>query len=254
MYRMHPVKFAGSRHVTARLKDHDLAALRHNALLSALSDEDTAILLSEAVETPYGKGEMLFLQGDDATSFFLVLGGWIKVFRMTPGGEEAVVGVFTRGQNFAEAAAFAGTAYPASAEAVTEARVLRIPMRWLHERIAHSPQIGIAMLASLSRHLRQLVLQIEQLKAHTGAQRVAEFLVSLAPAHEGACEITLPYEKSLLAGKLGIKPESLSRAFQRLKSCGVTINRDVAKIRDVGCLLDFMDQERAEILKPVNRD
>nr|HMQ57545.1 hypothetical protein [Rhizobiaceae bacterium] len=65
------------------------------------------------------------------------------------------------------------------------------------------------------------------------------------------CAVALPFDKALLAGKLGIKPESLSRAFNRLKSCGVRIERDMAVIADVACLADFMEQERAEVMKPV---
>lgn len=236
------------------LREDELALVRRNALFGLLSEKELLTMIGDSFIANLVKGEMLFLQGEPAKAFFLVLGGWIKVYRMTPGGEEAVVGVFARGQNFAEAAAFTGSMYPASAEAVTDARILKIPVHRIHERIAESPQIGIAMLASMSAHLHMLVRQIEQLKAHTGAQRVAEFLVSLAPAASGPCKIRLPYDKTLLAGKLGIKPESLSRAFQRLKSCGVTINRDLAIVKDIGCLSEFMEQERAEVLKPTKQE
>lgn len=228
----------------------DMDALRATVVFGGLGSDTLRSLIDDATVSELERGEMLFLQGEPAAWFFVVLGGWIKVYRMTSAGEEAIVGIFTRGQNFAEAAAFTGGIFPASAEAVTEARILRIPARRLFEKISESPEIGLAMLASTSQHLHLLVRQIEQLKAHTGAQRVAEFLVSLAPVSSGSCMIALPYDKALLAGKLGLKPESLSRAFQRLKSCGVTIERDHAIIRDVACLADFMDQERAEVMRP----
>ena len=105
------------------------------------------------------------------------------------------------------------------------------------------------MLASTSMHLHQLVMQIEQLKTHTGAQRVAEFFVSIAPCTSGPCTVQLPYDKALLAGKLGLKPESLSRAFNRLKEYGVEIVRDNAIIQDVRRLENLVETERAEILK-----
>lgn len=232
------------------LQPADMDALRRTVVFGGLGSKTLESLLAEASVTEHGRGGMLFLQGEPAAYFFVVLDGWIKVFRMTSAGEEAIVGIFTRGQNFAEAAAFTGGVFPASAEAVTESRVLRIPARRLFDRISESPEIGLAMLASTSQHLHLLVRQIEQLKAHTGAQRVAEFLVSLAPVRSGPCIIALPYDKALLAGKLGLKPESLSRAFQRLKSCGVAIERDQAIVKDVACLADFMEQERAEVMRP----
>ena len=229
----------------------DMDAIRNTLVFGGLGSQTLDNLISDASVGECGRGEMLFVQGEPADYFFVVLDGWIKVYRITSAGEEAIVGIFTRGQTFAEAAAFTGGQFPASAEAVTEARILRIPARRLFDKITKSPEIGLAMLASTSQHLHLLVQQVEQLKAHTGAQRVAEFLVSLAPPEaEGSCVIALPYDKTLLAGKLGLKPESLSRAFQRLKRCGVTMERDKAVIDDLGCLIDFKEQERAEVMRP----
>ena len=100
------------------------------------------------------------------------------------------------------------------------------------------------MLASVSLHLKRLVDQIEELKARTGPQRLANFLVGLAPVSRGACTIVLPYEKLLIAGRLGMKPESLSRAFQRLQSVGVRIKQGTVAIGDVERLAEFAGRER----------
>ena len=232
------------------LRDGDMDLIRSTAIFSGLSPETLEHLISDASLQLHDRSQVLFMQGDPAIAFYVVLDGWVKVYRMTPAGEEAVVGVFTRGQSFAEAAAFTGGNYPASGETVTECRTLIIPARRLFDRIRESPEIGLAMLASTSRHLHLLIQQIEQLKAHTGAQRIAEFLISLAPVGEGACTIALPYDKVLIAGRLGMKPESLSRAFQRLRGVGVRIKQNMASIADVKTLEDFVNKERAEIMRP----
>jgi len=231
------------------LRDTDMALIRSTAIFSDLSPETLEQLISDASVQLHERSEVLFMQGEPAIAFYVVLDGWVKVYRVTPAGEEAVVGVFTRGQSFAEAAAFTGGNYPASCESVTECRTLIIPARRLFNRILRSPEIGLAMLASTSRHLHALVQQIEQLKSHTGAQRVAEFLISLAPVSEGPCTIALPYDKVLIAGRLGIKPESLSRAFQRLRSVGVRVKQNMASIADVKTLDHFVNKERAEIMR-----
>jgi CRP-like cAMP-binding protein len=155
-----------------------------------------------------------------------------------------VVAVFTRGQSFAEAAAFVGGRYPASGEAVTDGRLLKVQSGHLLKLIRDTPDIGLAMLASTSMHLQMLVQQIEQLKAHTGAQRVAEFLVSLT-GDEQASRISLPYDKVLIAGRLGMQPESLSRAFAKLKPLGVRIEQNTAFIDDVDRLRSYADDERS---------
>jgi hypothetical protein len=46
----------------------------------------------------------------------------------------------------------------------------------------------------------------------------------LAPVEHGCCVIALPYDKNLIAARLGLKPESLSRAFANLRSVGVAVH------------------------------
>jgi len=199
-------------------------------------------LLKDAVVKQVSRGEILFVQGDPVTAFFLVLDGWVKIYRLTPSGAEAVVAVFTRGQTFAEAAAFVRGQFPASGEAVTDGRLLKLQSGNLLKLIRENSDVGLSMLASTSRHLHMLVQQIEQLKAHTGAQRVAEFLVSLSQAKSGPAKISLPYDKILIAGRLGMQPESLSRAFARLKSIGVHIEQNNAIVENIERLRVYAEE------------
>jgi CRP-like cAMP-binding protein len=186
----------------------------------------------------------LFEQDEPADIFYLVLDGWVKLFRMTAGGDEAVVGLFTRGDCVAEVPCLTRGIYPVSAQTVTEARLLAVSAASFAELAQANPEICLPMIASIALHLRELVDQIEELKARTGPQRLASFLVGLAPVLRGPCTIVLPYEKLLIAGRLGMKPESLSRAFQRLKSVGVRIDHDTVAVRDVAQLAEFAGCER----------
>jgi CRP-like cAMP-binding protein len=153
----------------------------------------------------------------------------------------------TKGDSFAEAVAFTGNRYPASAEAVSETRVVRIPADHIVRCIRESPDIALAMIASTSQHLHLLVQQVEQLKAQSGVQRVAEFLVSLAPVEHGSCVIALPYDKVLIAARLGLKPESLSRTFAKLRSIGVAVHASHVAVNDVAKLRQLADDERSSI-------
>jgi len=218
---------------------------REALILKSLPQDLAEELLLCASSRAYARGETVFLQGDPAEQVFIVLEGWVKLFRLTPNGTEAVVGVFTQGRSFAEAAVFSGVPYPVAAEAVTDCQLLAIPARTILARMRARPELCLSVLASSFMHLHGLVSQIEQLKAHTGAQRLAEFLVDLCPVEEGACTITLPYDKSLIAGRLGMKPESLSRAFARLREHGVTVTQNHAAIHEVGRLRDYVDEDRA---------
>ena len=72
------------------------------------------------------RGATLFLQGEPARHVYVVLEGWVKLFRIAQSGTEAVVGVFTRGQSFAEAVAFRHDVYPVNGEVVTDCRLLTL--------------------------------------------------------------------------------------------------------------------------------
>ncbi len=222
------------------------AIARQSLLLRSLPEQHVDALLRQAVWRQYDRGETIFLQEEEAKAVHVVLAGWVKLFRVTPTGAEAVVSVFTRGDSFGEAVALRDVPYPVSAEAVSPCEVMHIPSPVLLSLMREDAEIGVSILAATFTHLHSLVAQLEQLKAQTGAQRVAEFLLNLCEVESGACEVELPYDKMLIAGRLGMKPESLSRAFSRLKSVGVKINRNHADIADIDVLRDYADSDPSE--------
>jgi CRP-like cAMP-binding protein len=212
-------------------------------LLSSVPDEEVERILAEAHVTRFDRGQLIFLQGETANAIYIVLDGWVKLYRIAANGAEAIVGVFTRGRSFGEAVAFRKDVYPVSSEAVTPCTLLRVEAESYLRGVRNSPETAIAMLSATFAHLHGLVAQLEAMKARTGAQRVAEFLCELAPCEDGACEVTLPYDKTLIAGRLGMKPESLSRAFARLKPEGVTIQQNKAHITDIERLRDYIEDD-----------
>lgn len=221
------------------------ALARRSLLLSPVPDRVADTVLASARLRRFERGATIFLQGESASAIYIVAEGWVKLYRIAPNGAEAVVGVFTRGASFGEAVAFRHDTYPVAAEAVTDVGLIRIEADVFLRQIRESPEIAIAILSATFAHLHDLVAQVEALKAQTGAQRVAEFLLELASCDSGACEVTLPYDKTLIAGRLGMKPESLSRAFARLREQGVSMRQNVAAIADIATLREFAEEDPA---------
>lgn len=219
----------------------DWKIVRSTPLLGAVSQEVAQSLVGNQPVSVFRKGETLFQQGEAADAFFVVLGGWVKLYRVTSDGNEAVVGVYRRGETFAEAVMFLGGRYPVSAEVVTDARLIRVDGQVLRRRIMEEPELALSMLASASYHLKALVEQIEHIKLLSAPQRVAEFLLRLSPVSEGETAIELPYEKALIANRLGMKPESLSRALAKLRPLGVSVDREHVSIVDVAVLAKFVE-------------
>jgi CRP-like cAMP-binding protein len=219
--------------------DNDIIAA--TPLFRGLSPEMSQTLIGKAIPRVYEKGAMLFRQGEPASAFFIILDGWVKIYRTTADGLEVVLHVYKQGESFAEAAMFLGGRYPASAETVAPARLLRIEGEGFRARIKERPELAMSMLASASYQLKMLVEQIEQIKVRSAPQRIADFLIRIAPTREGAAVVELPFEKSLLANRLGMKPESFSRALGRLRDYGVAVDREVVKIDDVSRLLTLVE-------------
>lgn len=223
----------------------NLEVALNSLLLRSLPAEVTDKVLSGATSRRYERGETIFLQGEEARAIHIVIDGWIKLYRIAQNGNEAVVNVFTRGHSFGEAVAFRQGNYPVSAEAVSDCTLLAVSASGFVSIMKREPDICLAVLASTFQHLHELVSQVEQIKAQTGAQRVAEFLLNLCQGDAGGCVVTLPYDKVLIAGHLGMKPESLSRAFSKLKQAGVRVARNHATIDDVATLRAFAKQDPA---------
>ncbi|NDR58396.1 Crp/Fnr family transcriptional regulator [Aliiruegeria sabulilitoris] len=212
---------------------------RNSLLLKSLPEDVASRLLERSIWRKYDRGQNLFLQGEAAQSIHIVVAGWVKLFRMSQAGGETVVHVFSRGESFGEAVAFRGGNYPVSAEAVMESETLEVPTAALLEMMRNNPETAESILASAFVHLHALVTQLEQLKAETGAERTAKFLLEFCDPDARSAIVTLPYDKGLIAGRLGMKPESLSRAFTRLRSVGVRVSGNLAAIDDVAVLRDY---------------
>jgi CRP-like cAMP-binding protein len=219
----------------------DWHIVRSTLLLGSLPPEIVQDLAGSLVPRVYEKGASLFHQGQPADAFFVILDGWVKIYRTTADGLEVVLHVFKRGETFAEAAMFLGGRYPASAETVSAARLLRIDGSAFRTRIRNQPELSLSMLAAASHQLKALVEQIEQIKVRSAPQRIAEFILRLAERQEGRAVVELPFEKGLIANRLGMKPESFSRALTRLRPLGVHVERDVVEVADMAKLAAFVE-------------
>ncbi len=215
----------------------DLQIVNRIALFRGLDPETIKHVIAPATAVSLKAHSTLFRQGELATAFFIMIDGWTKHYRVNVSGDEAVIHVLTKGDSFAESMALTGARFPATAETITDARIVRVPADHVVRCIQENPSIALAMVASTAQRLQYLMANVEQLKAQSGVQRLAEFLASLAPVNNGACIVSLPYDKMLLAARLGLQPESLSRTFAKLRSLGVTVQAakvavgDVAKLR-----------------------
>ncbi len=231
------------------LSKDQMEVVRESPMFRDIPQQLLDKLMPQAGIDKLSRGETLFVQGDPAEAIFIVLEGLVKLVRITPSGDEIVVAVYSQGESFGEAAALQGGVYPVTVETVEDSLLFHITAHSIAEHFRENPELAMAMLASTFRHNHELVMEIEDIKGYTGAQRLATFLVALAPVESGACTFLLPYDKGLIAGRLGMKPESLSRSFANLRREGVTIRGGHVSVADLEQLKEFSDSERQSNLR-----
>jgi CRP-like cAMP-binding protein len=164
------------------------------------------------------KGDTLFLQDDDADAFYIVLTGWLKLFRETLDGNEAVIDMVTNGHIFAETSILEDGVHSFGASAIEDVKVLRLPTALLKKAITEDNGMALSMLTSLSRHRKRQTREIESLTLQNASQRIGCFLLRLCHQDDsGPIELRLPYDKSLIAARLGMKSETFSRALNKLR-------------------------------------
>ena len=191
-------------------------SLKKHLLFSKLTDLqlDRACKFSQIHHLD--EGQMLFNQADKVTAFYLVLNGKIKLFRMSPDGQEKIIEIVKTEQMFAEALMFTKqTDYPVSSTALTETTVIAINANRFHEMLWDSTATCLLLLGDMSLRLRGLISDIDKLTLHNGTCRVASYLFQ--EMTDGKKNIELDIAKNIIAARLSIKPETFSRIIKNLK-------------------------------------
>lgn len=218
-----------------------LAHIRAASLFKGLSNSDLAPFATAAQRRQLSKGQTLYLQDDKADWFYLVVHGWIKLFRETLEGSEAVLDILTSGHIFGETSIFEDGRYSYAVQAVENTEVIAMPTRILKDKIQSGGQLALNMLSSMSRHRVQQHREIEHLNLQNAPQRIGCFLLRLCPIKAtGNITIHLPYDKTLIASRLGMKAETFSRALAKLREeTGIKIQGSAVHIGDLQELVTY---------------
>lgn len=232
-------------HLASGLTSQDFELVGQVPLFAGLERARLIDLLRDAWVRRVPRNTILFLQDEPASSFYVILEGWVRLYRETPSGHESIIAVLARGESFAEAAIFQAGAYPVNCAIVEDARLLCIPSEPFLRRLRESPDLCLNMMASMSVHLRRLVQQIEHLTVRSSAERLADFLLKLTPEEGESAVIELPWDKALVAARLGMQPETLSRSLAKLRRIGVETEGSRVLIRDLAGLRQFSAGDEA---------
>jgi CRP-like cAMP-binding protein len=210
-------------------------------LFEGLPETDLALLATTSRERRYGKGTLILLKGDRPTGLFAVLSGTIKLLCQSPRGGERVIDLPGAGQVFGEAALLLSCPYPYSATALTATRLLHVDGEALLAMVEDSPDFCRRMLSRISHGICNVIGDLEDYRMRDPRERVARFLLdgSAATARSDSA-ITFSAPRHVVASRLGMTPESLSRAMRDMAEAGLI---------EVGrCAVRVLDRQRLAVL------
>lgn len=189
----------------------------------------------------YSKGQVLFTQGDPAEWFYMIEGGWVKIFRETLDGDEVILDVLPSGYVFGETTMFEDSMYPYGAEIIEACHLTAYPISILQQYVEGYPDIALAMLKHMATKHTFKDRDIEHLTVMNAPQRVGCFLLRLCKVKQPVpITLHLPYDKTLIASRLGMQPETFSRALTRLQAdTGVKIKGSTVEINNLNTLITY---------------
>lgn len=222
-------------------------------LLSLFQGIEAGLLRSIATAARvahYDKGTVVLAQGQPPANFCIVLEGWCGASKINPEGQEAILQIFRAGDFLTE------PDYPAlksanalNVQALASLRLLLVPTGVLQTALERSKILTSNLLAAAMRQSRELRDHVEQLTLFSAEQRVGRFLLQMrfhGSSNGKDKEIVLPFDKSLIAAYLGIKPETFSRTLQFFKEKGFVIDRNHLLVPNRQALCDYCDSSIAQ--------
>jgi CRP-like cAMP-binding protein len=199
------------------------AILSRLPLFQELSPEQVAQIAKGTHERRLTKGELLFQKGDAARGFFVVMLGQVKLAFPSSQGNEKVVEILGPRQSFGEAVMFMDRPYPVFAEALQDSMLLHISQAVVFDLLQTDVSFARKLLAGLSQRLHGLVQDVETYSLRSAGQRVIGYLLQHCPDEISAdtrLEVNLPTSKQVIASRLNLTPETLSRVFHDLTERG----------------------------------
>jgi CRP/FNR family transcriptional activator FtrB len=197
-----------------------MALIERTSFFQSAGQAAMAEMLRPSFTQLLPRGATLFEQGEEPDFLHVVLEGSIGLQAEAEAGARTIVEIFRAGEVFLAPAVLLRLPYLASAVALTEVRVLMTPAAAFRDVLSRSHDLCRATTELLARHWRIMVDQVVDLKLRGAEARVARFVARRISEEAGTGSVDLPEPRTAIAARLGMTPETLSRALAGLEQKG----------------------------------
>lgn len=190
-----------------------------------MAGEDLDRMLQRARSARYPKDSAVFEQGAEATSFFLLLSGHIRVVRTSPEGHQVIARYINEGELFGIAVAMGRGTYPASAVAAVDCVALSWPNGAWGEFQERFPSFAAGTYRTIGTRLQETQAQVMEMSTAQVEQRIANALLRLVKQSgrktDGGIEIDFPISRQDIAEMTGTTLHTVSRLLSAWEGEGL---------------------------------
>lgn len=217
------------------MRAEDMEEMRKLPLFAGVASASVDAMLRPAFLQRFPPHVDLVHEGEPADFLHVVVEGQVEVFSAYR-DRETTVAVLGPGQSFIVAAVVLDRLYLKSARALTAARVLLLPAEAVRNAFAEDAAFARALATELAYAYRGVVKELKNQKLRSSLERLANWLIARNTETGSKNCFELPFEKKILASRLGMAPEVLSRALASLVPYKVRVSGSVIEIGDPAAL------------------
>lgn len=203
----------------------DISLVRNLPLFRQMDPASLSRLLSRATSRRVVPGDVVFEQGAEAVSFFLLLHGRLKVSQVTPDGQQVMVRVVHPGDLFGFARALARPDYPGTAKVAVESIVVSWPMSDWDAVVENNPRLAINAMQTIGQRLDEAHTRLREMSTEEVERRVAHTVLRLAKKagriEENGTQIDFPITRQDIAGMTGTTLHTVSRLISAWEGQGL---------------------------------
>ena len=191
--------------------------LRRTAIFGDLSDAEIAELETIAIERRLKTGEFAYQDGDDASRFYIIDQGKVKLIKHSSGGGEFIIAFLGPDEVFGVVAALIDKPYPCSAVAADETSVVEFDKKDFLPFLHKHPKIALGIIKVLGERLIDAQNRLRDLAGERVEQRLLKTLLRLHSNHGSE----LPFTRQEIADMTGTTTETVIRVFSHLKDSNI---------------------------------
>jgi CRP-like cAMP-binding protein len=204
-----------------------VALLGRVPVFSTLSPEELEQVAQVVVPRRFEAGEVVFKEGDEGSTCYIVRSGRARAVREHPDGRSITLAHFAPGDIFGEMSMFDGERRSATVETTEGTEAIAILSADMHRLLREHPDISVKLIAALGQRLRDTNERLARQSFQTVQSRVAAVLAQLVeaarsePGEASEGDVMITTTQAELAQLAGSSRESASRFLAVLERAGI---------------------------------